>query len=65
MGFKIQFEAFGHGNNDFCILDGSVMKTFDPRVDYGHYFLFACKPLGMETRINFWSPKCGWGCGQG
>ena len=49
----------------FLFLDGSVMKTFDPRVDYGHNFLFACEPPGMDTRKNFWSPKCGWGCGQG
>ena len=41
------------------------MKTFDPRVDFGHHFLFACEPPGMDTKKDFWSPKCGWGCGQG
>ena len=39
------------------------MKTYKP----GSYnpSLFACEPAGMDTKKDFWSPDCGWGCGQG
>ena len=39
------------------------MKTFEPGTD--NPSLFACEPAGMDTKKDFWSPKCGWGCGQG
>ena len=51
-----------HQNKDFFISDGSVMKTYKPDTD--NPSLFACEP-GMDTKKDFWSPKCGWGCGQG
>ena len=39
------------------------MKTYEPGSD--NPSLFACEPAGMDTKKDFWSPKCGWGCGQG
>ena len=40
------------------------MKTYQPD-GTDNRLLFACEPAGMDTRKDFWSPKCGWGCGQG
>ena len=39
------------------------MKTYELGTD--NPSLFACEPAGMDTKKDFWSPKCGWGCGQG
>ena len=39
------------------------MRTYQPGTDDPS--LFACEPAGMDTKKDFWSPKCGWGCGQG
>ena len=49
-------------NDIISFSDGSVMKTYAPGMTKS---LFGCQPAGIDTKKDFWSPKCGWGCGQG